>query len=201
MADLARALGRFAHTPLLGWNALTSVWDDTGLRGRLQVYDRFITERDFGQRKRILTLAGDQALPGSYDVIRLGNSPTVYLLESLNKDIEGEDVYATTFALHQAPFHVQVCREVVTVLQSGVKQKTGAEEVVFDTWVNLSRYSAVDSREFPLSDYTIYTVYFPRNVAATTDMYVRRVDNNEVLDITEVFQSLEIPAARCQRRG
>jgi len=35
----------------------------------------------------------------------------------------------------------------------------------------------------------------------TTDMYVRRLDTNEVLDITEVYQSLEIPAARVQRRG
>jgi hypothetical protein len=201
MADLSRALGRFAHTPLLGWNAATSVWDDTGLRGRLQVYDRFITERDFGQRKRILTLAGDQDLPAAYSVIRLGNSATVYMLESLNKDIEGADVYGTTFALHQAPFHVRVCREVVETLQSGAKRKTGAEEVLFDTWVNLSRYSAVDSREFPLTDFTIYTVYFPRNVVATTDMYVRRLDNDDLLDITEVFQSLEIPAARVQRRG
>jgi hypothetical protein len=201
MVDLARCHGRFAQTPVLGWNATTSVWDDTGLRGRLQVYDRFITERDFGQRKRILTLAGDQNLPGSYAVIRLGNSTTAYLLESLNKDIEGSDVYATTFALHQAPFHVQICKEVTTVLQSGVKKKTGAETVLFDTWVNMSRYSAVDSREFPLSDYTIYTVYFPGNVHPTTDMYVRRLDTQEVLDITEVYQSLEIPAGRCQRRG
>lgn len=201
MADLARALGRHAHTPILGWNATTSAWVDTGLRGRLQAYDRFITERDFGQRKRILTLAGDKTLPSPYAVIRLGASTTVYLLESLNNDIEGEVVYATTFALHQAPFHVQVCKETTTVLQSGVKKKTGAETVLFDTWVNLSRYSAVDSREFPLSDFTIYTVYFPRNVAPTTDMYVRRLDTNEVLDITEVFQSLEIPAARAQRRG
>lgn len=201
MADLARALGRFAQTPVLGWNAATSNWDDTGLRGRLQVYDRFITEREFGQRKRILTLAGEATLPSTYAVIRLGNSTTSYLLESLNNDIEDSDVYATTFALHQAPFHVQVCKEAVTTLQSGVKHKTGAEQVLFDTWVNLSRYSAVDSREFPLSDFTIYTVYFARDVVPTTDMYVRRLDNDDVLDITEVFQSLEIPAARCQRRG
>lgn len=201
MADLARAFGRHAHTPILGWNGTTSAWDDTGLRGRLQAYDRFITERDFGQRKRILTLAGDQSLPAPYAVIRLGNSTTVYLLESLNKDIEGSVVYGTTFALHQAPFHVQICKEVTTTLQSGVKKKTGAETVLFDTWVNMSRYSAVDSREFPLSDFTIYTVYFPGNVHPTTDMYVRRLDDGELLDITEVFQSLEIPAARVQRRG
>jgi hypothetical protein len=201
MADLARAFGRHAQTPIFGWNATTSVWVDTGLRGRLQAYDRFITERDFGQRKRILTLAGDQTLPAPYAVVRLGNSTTVYLLESLNKDIEGDTVYGTTFALHQAPFRVQICKEVTTVLQSGVKHKTGAETVLFDTWVNMSRYSAVDSREFPLSDYTIYTVYFPSNVVPTTDMYVRRLDNGDLLDITEVFQSLEIPAGRCQRRG
>ena len=201
MADLSRALGRFAQTPLKGWNGVTNSWEDTGLRGRLQVYDRFITERDFGQRKRILTLAGDKELPAQYAVIRLGTSPTAYLLESINQDIEGEAVYGTTFALHQAPFHVQVCQEVTTTLQSGVKRKTGAEQVLFDTWVNISRYSSVDSREFSLTDYTIYSVYFARNVAPTTDMYVKRLDNGDVMDITEVFQSLEIPAARCQRRG
>lgn len=200
MADLSRALGRFANTPLMGWNGVASAWEDTGLRGRLQVYDRFITERDFGQRKRILTLAGDKALPADYAVVRLGNSPTAYLLESVNQDIEGLEVYGTTFALHQAPFNVQVCQETTVTLQSGVKRKTG-EQVLFDTWVNISRYSSVDSREFALSDYTIYTVYFPRNVAPTTDMYIKRLDNAEVLDITEVFQNLEIPAARCQRRG
>jgi hypothetical protein len=201
MADLSRALGRFAQTPVMGWNGVTNSWEETGLRGRLQVYDRFITERDFGQRKRILTLSGDQALPLGYAVIRLGSSPTAYLVESSNQDIEGPTVYGTTFALHQAPFHVQVCKEVTSTLQSGVKRKTGIEAVLFDTWVNISRYSSVDSREFSLTDYTIYSVYFPRNVVPDTDMYVKRLDNGDVMDITEVYQSLEIPAARCQRRG
>lgn len=201
MADLARALGRFAQTRLVGWNTTTSAWEDTGLYGRLQVYDRFITERDFGQRKRILTLAGDQVLPSAYAVLRLGNGSITYLLESANEDIEGDDIYGTVFALHEAPYHVQVCKETTVTLQSGVKRKTGAETVVYDTWVNISRYSSVDSREFPMTEYTIYSVYFPRNVAPSTDMYVRRLDNGDVLDITEMFQSLEIPAARCQRRG
>lgn len=201
MADLARALGRFAQTRLVGWNTSTSAWEDTGLYGRLQVYDRFITERDFGQRKRILTLAGDQVLPSAYAVLRLGNGSITYLLESANEDIEGDDIYGTVFALHEAPYHVQVCKETTVTLQSGVKRKTGAETVVYDTWVNISRYSSVDSREFPMTEYTIYSVYFPRNVAPSTDMYVRRLDNGDVLDITEMFQSLEIPAARCQRRG
>lgn len=201
MADLARALARFAHTTLVGWNNSTSVWEDTGLRGRLQVYDRFITERDFGQRKRILTLAGDKALPSAYAVLRLGTGTTAYLLESANEDIEGDVIYGTVFALHEAPFHVQVLKEATVTLQSGVKRKTGGETVVYDTWVNISRYSSVDSREFPMTEYTVYSVYFPRNVALTTDMYVKRVDTGELLDITEVFQALEIPAARCQRRG
>lgn len=201
MADLSRAIGRFATTPVYGWNAATGYWEVTDLFGRLQVHDRFITERDFGQRKRILTLAGDRTLPSTYGVVRLGDSATAYLLESANEDVDGSGVYGTVFALHEAPYRATICKEVTTTLQSGVKRKTGAEQVLFDTWVNLTRYSAVDSREFSLTDFTIYTVYLPRNVAATTDMYVRRADNGEVLDITEIFQSLEIPAARCTRRG
>lgn len=200
MADLGRALSRFAQTRLIGWNSATVTWEDTGLRGRLQVYDRFITERDFGQRKRILTLAGDQVLPPLYAVVRLGSGNTAFLLESANEDMDGDEIYGTTFALHEAAFHVQVCKQATLALQSGGKRKAG-ESVIADTWVDITRYSSVDSREFPMTEYSIYTVYFPRNVVPTTDMYVKRLDTGEVLDITEVFQSLEIPAARCQRRG
>lgn len=197
MANLSRALGRFAQSPVLGWDG--GAWVDTGLRGRLQVYDRFITERDFGQRKRILTIAGNVALP-EYGVVRLEGSDTAYMVESSVEDMEGTDVYATTFALHEAAFQVQVCKMATAVTQSGVKRPAG-EQVLATTWVDITRYSSVDSREFQNTDYTIYTVYFPVGTPLDTDSYVRRVDNGEVLDINEVFQSLEIPAARCLRRG
>lgn len=197
MPDLSRCLSAFAKTPVLGWNG--SAWVDTGLRGRLQVYDRFITERDFGQRKRILTLSGNPAMPAQ-KVLKLQGSDTVYLLESAVEDMAESSVYATTWALHEAAFPVQVCKKTEVVSQSGVKL-AGAEQVLLTTWVDITRYSSVDSKEFANTDYTIYTLFFAPGTVLDTDMYVRRVDNGLTLEINEVFQALELPAARCQGRG
>ena len=198
MADLSRSIAAFAKTPVLGWNG--SAWVDTGLKGRLQVYDRFITERDFGQRKRILTLAGDRTVAPSYNVLRMGGANTVYLLESIIEDVDGTNLYATTWALHEAAFPAQICKMATETSRSGVKLKSG-EQVLASTWVDVTRYSSVDSREFANVDYTIYTVYFAKGTVLDTDMYLRRLDNGEILDINEVFQALELPAARCLRRG
>lgn len=199
--DLSRAIGKFAQSTVYGWDSVALAWEDTALRGRLQVYDKFISEREFGQRKRILTLAGDQTLPADYGVVRLGNTATVYIVEGLTNDVEGDEAYGTVLSLHEAPFAVQICRDATEPLASGGKRKTGATTVLHTTWVNISRYSSVDSKEFANTDYTIYTVYFPRGLALDTDMYVKRVDTGEILDITELFQTLSIPAARCQARG
>lgn len=199
MANLRRCHGRFTKTPVLGWNESSSVWVDTGLRGRLQVYDRFITERDFGQRKRILTIAGKPPLP-EFNVVKLEGSEVAYLIESSVEDMDGTDVYATTLALHEAAFQVQVCKKTTVTSQSGIKRVDG-EQVLSTTWVDISRYTAETSAQFKATNFTVYTVYFPRGTPLDTDSYVRRVDNGEILDINEVFQALDIPAARCQRRG
>jgi hypothetical protein len=199
MANLKRCHSKFTKTPVLGWNATTSAWVDTGLKGRLQVYDRFITERDFGQRKRILTIAGKPTLP-AYNVVKLEGSDVAYLIESSVEDMSGTDVYATTLALHEAAFAVQVCKKTTVASQSGIKRVDG-EQVLATTWVDITRYTAEVSAEFKATNFTVYTVYFPRGTPLDTDSYVRRIDNGEILDINEVFQALDIPAARCQRRG
>lgn len=198
MANLSRSIGAFAKTPVLGWNG--SAWVDTGLRGRLQAYDRFITERDFGQRKRILTLAGDHTIAPLQNVLRLKGANTVYLLESIIEDLSASNLYATTWALHEAAFPIQICKQDTVITQSGVKVKS-AEQVLANSWADITRYSSVDSREFSNTDYTIYTAYFAKGTVLDTDMYVRRLDNGDVLDINEVFQALELPAARCLSRG
>lgn len=198
MADLSRAVGRFARTPILGWTG--SAWVDTGLRGRLQVYDRFITEREFGQRKRILTLAGQHEAGIPYSLLKLQGSNLVYMLESTLEDHEDEQVYATSWSLHEAPYPAQLCRMATQTSRSGVKIADG-EQVLSQLWVNLSRYSSVDSREFQNTDYTIYTVTFPRGTVLDTDMYLRLPGLGVTVDINEVFPAIDLPAARCLSRG
>lgn len=200
MVDLSRAIGRFATTPVFGWDAVYGSWENTGLCGRLQVFDRFITERDFGQRKRVLTMPGLVAMPAPFTVVRMGTTPAAYMIESEVSDVEDCEAYATVFTLHQAAYKVQVCKKTTSSSRSGVALNTG-EQILATTWVDITRFGSSDSREFNNTDYTTYTIFFPQGTPLDTDSYVRRMDNNEILDINEVFHSLELPAARCQRRG
>ena len=59
---LSRALGKFATSTITRWNSSTSLWVDTGCTGSLLVFDRFVTERTFGQKKRILIVPYERRL-------------------------------------------------------------------------------------------------------------------------------------------
>ncbi len=197
---LSRAHSRHAKSTVYYWDPIGYEWLDSGLRARLQVYDRFISERSFGQKKRILTLSGLAEIQDDQSIIRVGDSQTVFLVESLNEDVSGEEVYASTYSVREAPFEVELCQKEVISTASGA-QVLGEEQILAPTWVDIERYSAVDSREFPNTDYTVYTVSFPKGLVLSTDMYLRRISDGMVLDINELYLNLELPAARCQRRG
>lgn len=198
--NLSRAHGKHAKTPIYYWDPIGYEWLDTGMTGRLQVYDRFISERTFGQKKRVLTMAGLQPINDDWSTIRLGDSETVFLVENLNEDIEGEGVYASTYSLREAPYVVYLCSRAEVVSASKVKV-LGDEQIHAEIWVDMERYSAVDSREFDNTDYSIFTVSFPKGLIITTDMYIRRASDDAIFDINEIYNNLELPAARCQKRG
>ncbi len=197
---LSRAHGRHARSPVYYWDPIGFEWIDSGLRARLQVYDRFISARAFGQKKRILTLAGLAAINDDQSIVKVGDSNTVFLVESLNEDVEGPDVYASTYSVCEAPYAIELCQRATTTAASGVKT-LGAEQILAQTWVDMERYSASESRQFENTDYTVYSVLFPKGLTLTTDMYIRRLSDGAILDINEIYTSLELPLARCLRRG
>lgn len=197
---LSRALEKFANTPILYWDPIGYEWLDSGLRCRLQSYDRFISERTFGQKKRILTLADRVTIPDEQNIVRLGDSEVVFMVESYNEDISGEEVYGSYYQIHESPFQIQVCKRATTAARSGARLDAG-ELVLAETWADIERFSTGDSREFSNTDYTTFTLTLPRGTPLDTDSYIRRLDTGEILDINEIFQGLDLPVARGQRRG
>lgn len=55
---LSQANSYFNSVSLDGWNG--SAWIPDVIRGNLLSFDRFITERTFGQKKRMLEVGGDR---------------------------------------------------------------------------------------------------------------------------------------------
>lgn len=198
--NLARAIDKFALSPVYGWDYADTEWIDTSVRGRLQVYDRVISSHGYSQKKRVLTVARDVTIPSLYDLVRVGDLGPAYMIENATLDVEGDDAYASSFSLHMASFHLQVCKRDTVKLRSGV-QALDDEEILFDTWGDIDRFSNADSTEFENTTFTVSMFTLPSSVVLDTDMYIRRVDNGQLFDVNEVYQQLRLPVARCQRRG
>lgn len=197
--DLSRAIGKFAGNTILGWDAVNAAWVDTCAKGGLQSYDRFITERSFGQKKRVLTVAGNTPIAAKYEIVKVKGGSAVYLLESMNEDLANETVYAQIFLLHEAAEQVSICELIGTTRPSGIDD-LDTESVIETTWMGLDRYSSRRSREFDTTEYSIVTLTAAPSAALTTDRYVK-TSNGTIYDVNEVSINIDLQIARAQKRG
>lgn len=198
--DLSRSVGKFATNSIYRWDFGASDWVDTGVKGSFLVYDRFISDRAFGQTKRLVMTPLDQAIDitvpkGIYKIE--GNSAR-FMIESVNEDTGEEVSYANVYMFHDVAYPIVVKKDVGVLRASGIGKKDTPE--VQDTlWADYSRYSAVNSREMGTVDYTVINLFLPRGTNIDTDCYVEL--DGMVFDVSEVATSLNILTCRAQRRG
>jgi len=201
--DLGRAIDKFAHNTIEKWDFGTSTWVDTGITGGLQVYDRFISERTFGQTKRILTTPWEEALPLDRDVeeifrIGSGSMSTQFCIEGLNEDVYCDTKYSNVYMVHDLPYSAVIGTYEGTTRASGI----GRDDVwtpVRTTWADYNRYSSANSKEFSTVDYSIVNLFFPRGTPITVDSFVR-MDGLE-FDINEIATSIHIIHCRALQVG
>jgi hypothetical protein len=197
--DLARAVGKFANTGIEYWDKAVPGWTSTGSYGTLQVFDRFITEREFGQKKRILVVPVEQKLASSATVVRLSGSEESFIVEKFNEDVRFGELYAYVYLLHEAPLYVNVCKTSTTTLASGAKVTSG-ETVLESTWVDISRYSSNASRAFEETDYSVLNMTFPSDCVVDTDCYLKTASGDRY-NVDEIAASLDVIFARGKRVG
>lgn len=197
--DLGRAVSRFANTQILYWDTTELSWIETEFYGGLQVFDRFITEREFGQKKRILTVSSNGRLDDDITMVRLLGSEESFLVEKFNEDVRFSDLYSYVYLLHEAPFYVDVCKTSTTTLASGAKVTSG-ETVLESIWVDITRYSGTPSRTFEETEYSILNMTFPRGSVVDTDCYLK-TENGDRYNVDEIYYSLDLIAAKGKRIG
>lgn len=201
---LSRALGKFATSTITRWNSSTSLWVDTGCTGSLLVFDRFVTERTFGQKKRILIVPYERRLDmATATVVRVGNAPETFLLEKENSDVRFSNVYGYTYLLQEAPYHCTVRKATMTTTNAaGVKVKSGVTDQ-FSTWIDIDRYAAAPSKKFEETEFSLLTLTFARGLTVDTDMYVDvdTADGGGRYSIDEVYSTLSFTSAKGKRIG
>ena len=86
--DASEAAEWFATVPLEGWDG--SAWVSNVALGDFHSYDRFITERTFGAKKRIFLQPETERLDTSlYSVVRTPEGPQ-WVVEDEKQDMEGQ---------------------------------------------------------------------------------------------------------------
>ena len=184
---------KFSKTYLDGWNGTS--WVQNVSVGSLQTYDRFISARTFGQKKRTFVCALrpiDTSIPAGYEVVRLPDG-TVHLVESKNADIWDNKPYAVTYMLHECPLQVQVVRFTTATLASGYPgSKT--ETTVGTYWADIERITVDSSNEFRTNKYSHMSLFIQKSADITTDDEI--VVGSERYSVLEVNDMLLIKEAR-----
>jgi hypothetical protein len=193
--DLSRVAGKFCSTPVYGLDPTTQEWVGLGINGSVQTYDRFITERTFGQKKRVLVTLRDSLIPENISQIRVGDDLEVYLVESLVPDLS-EVVYEVIYSLRQAKYAAVLCQLQGAQRLSGVS--SASQEVELENlWIDLERFGGEPSRQIDAVDYDIYTAVLPRHSQAKVGQYLKVGTQRYRVDA--VYPLLDLPTAKVVR--
>lgn len=193
--DIARAARWFARTSLEGWNGTT--WKSNVARGDFHAFDRFITERTFGAKKRVFHTPQDYPIDtGTYPVVRSVDGK-VWIVTSDNVDVEWDQAYAHSYLLLEATLQCGIIEHTTETLASGAEgPKT--ETTVSTHYCDLERYSASNSDLFANVTYGGYEITMHNGVTVTTDNELKI--NGVYYEIKEVIPELLTTVCRCLKR-
>lgn len=197
--DLSRSFEKFADLELRSWDRPTDTYLPTGIFGSLQVYDRFISDRDFGQKKRIFLVPGQFTLNPDQLILKVANVPSVWMLEGVNHDSDASGVYASEVVLREAKYRVKLYKPGGQKRASGIGYTSRNDELVADTFGDFSRYSSAESREMDNIDYTIGTWYLPKGTPVDLDTIIEDAFEQRFV-VREVSTFLDLLMIRAQEQ-
>lgn len=198
---LQRVSKYFGNVPLAGWDHAQSKWVDNIAYGNLQVFDRFISARAFGQKKRIFIIHHELAF--DYDKYQLVRDPSglVHIVESVNEDIGGihvQEEYLDTLMLHMAQTQVTVVSFTSTASSSGYRgAKTAVESGPY--YCDYERYTVDNEKQTGVIMYSGHVFTLPRYVTVVADNELKV--GTTIFDVKEVNDMLMTTEVRAIERG
>jgi hypothetical protein len=193
--DLGTAASYFDNTPIEGWNGTS--WDKLDQEVNLVVFDRFISDRNFGQRKRNATAGA--AIPSQYGVIKLPGG-LIYLIESFNTDSKHGERYSYVYLIHEASFTIDIVRMVeATARASGAGGAATPTDVATGVFADYERYNSVGSEQFENIRNNVYSLYLPKGTDLRSSDEVRL--EGEMYTVRELSLQLDVVYARVVKRS
>lgn len=156
------------QTPLFAHDG--TAWTLQPQKCALAAYDRFISDRAFGQKKRVLLTPGNQPLDTIDKYYRVGtaNSEGTFIIESQNEDLNEFGSYLNVYMLRevQSPLRVLAWDETA---KNAAGVPIRQRRIISDWhWCDLERYGAANSTEVMVT-FSTYTLTTSRNVELPED--------------------------------
>ena len=194
--DIAEAIDWFADTAIDGWNG--SAWvDDVGI-GDFLPYDRFVTDRTFGIKKRMLLTPDHGRFDATiYPVVRTFDGKR-WMVIAENTDFIGEETYAASYLLMLAAYDAEIIEFQTETMASG-QQGNVTEVVVGTTVCDVEEYGVRRSRNLTDVVYGSYEITLPGGVTVTDDHEIRI--GNDQYTVNEVSFEGVNQVARTMRRS
>lgn len=192
-----RAIQRFAKSLLFWYNdAIKSFISDGSVKCSLQVYDRFISDRTFGTKKRILLVPGPQRIPEAVEYVRVGPSMARYMLDAIDEDLYAQEPHLTCYLIREAAYPVEILRMDGSTRASG--RSGPATLTVVDSvtrWGDYERYTAsTGKQDMEEVSNSIIDVFLPLSAPVTSDNYI--AIDNKVIQVREVYRVSNLLVAR-----
>lgn len=194
--DLSRAIAKFAKNEILGWNDARQCFEPTGRKGSFAVFDRFITDRTFGTKKRSVLLPRRDYIPSQYEYIRVGDSLARFMVDAINEDAYANTPYANTYLVREAKYRIEIgfWQGEKRASGTGGRKYFAVERVVFGDY---ERYTANNSSDFSTVDYTVSDIFLPLSVEIDSTK-ILRVDG-KLYEVTEVSRVSNLLWIRAQK--
>lgn len=193
---LAQAIDYYSSLSVCGWDG--TKWIPDICRGAFLPFDRFITERTFGQKKRLFMTNSDIGLLECYSTIRAGDAG-VYLLGARNVDIDDlSDIYNHIYLLVQAADTAEVLEVQTDVAASGTPYNK--QLVVAGTYhCDVDKFSNKSASMVFDVTFSQVKITLPGDAVVSTDSEIRV--NDIVYDVKDVDRSLMTIIASCVKRS
>lgn len=193
---LKAAASFFARTPLYGWSGTD--FQDLSIKGSLQPYDRFVSEREFGLKRRMLLVNPDTPIPADCFVVRVGTTGPAYLVGKTNQDITDDAPYSLVYLVCAAPVIGELIALTKTAKASGMA--FGTVDQSLGLWhCDVERLTFSNSSEFPQTRISEVLLTFPANCPANTDHEFEVAGKRYVLQ--EVYHTAGFIQARSQMKN
>ncbi len=196
---LGQAVDFWSTVELQGYDGTN--WTSTSVaKGAFLTFDRFITERSFGQKKRIFQTNSEGPIPSQYPVVRLPTGKK-YMVSAVNEDVAGLHIaehYNNVYLLQECSYIIEIMDIVTGTAASGTP--AGAVPTVASTvFGDIERLSSARSFEFDAVNYTTLLAYMPAGTVVTSDNELRI--GGVMYDILEHFDMMELTVAKVNKRA